>query len=128
MSQRSISDLPEEMMLRIFNLLPPQDLKSAMLVCREWKEIGEDPTLGSWSVVRLKSRQEYHKLNIRRFQLIRELDMPHSMVKVASYCQIAIFFRLSQGCFSSYFASTAYKMDTKIWLFYKIKYFWLIFR
>ena len=75
MSQTSISDLPEEMMVKIFSLLPPQYLKSAMLVCKSWTEMGEDPTLWSWSVVTVRSRQDFHKLNIRRFQLIQELDI-----------------------------------------------------
>ena len=40
MSQAHISDLPEEMMIRIFHLLPLKDLKTLRLVCKVWKNIG----------------------------------------------------------------------------------------
>jgi len=56
-------------------LLPPQDLKSVMLVCKEWMEMGEDPTLWTWSRVKLQSSQDFHKLIIRRFQLVQELEI-----------------------------------------------------
>ena len=56
-----------------------------------------------------------------------QMTMPHSMVKVASFCQIEIFPTLVIWCFSSYLTSIMTKMDTNNWLFYKIKYFWSIF-
>ena len=68
MSLTCITDLPEEMMVKIFSLLPPQDI---MLVCKSWSEIGEDPTLWVWSVLIVNSREDFYKLDIRRFQLIQ---------------------------------------------------------
>jgi hypothetical protein len=56
------------------------------------------------------------------------LYMPHSMVKVASFCQIAFFLTLAMGAFLQNLASILYKMDNNSWLFYKIKYFWPILR
>ena len=38
--------LPEEMLERVFLLLPPRDLKAVVLVCRWWMEVGEAPALG----------------------------------------------------------------------------------
>eukprot|EP00092_Neocalanus_flemingeri_P010344 GFUD01011142.1.p1 GENE.GFUD01011142.1~~GFUD01011142.1.p1 ORF type:complete len:329 (+),score=72.57 GFUD01011142.1:200-1186(+) len=43
------SMLPPEIFERIFQLLPPQDLKMVMLVCKRWKEVGEVPGLWSWA-------------------------------------------------------------------------------
>jgi len=40
--------LPAEMLERVFYLLPPTDLKMAMLVCRWWSEVGEAPGLWDW--------------------------------------------------------------------------------
>jgi len=62
-------------MIKIFKLLPPQDLKSVMLVCKKWVEMGEDPTLWTWSWVTVKSREDFHKLNFRRFQFVQELEI-----------------------------------------------------
>jgi len=62
-------------MIRICKLLPPKDLKSVMLVCRKWMQMGEDPTLWTWSRVRVKSREDFHILSFRRFQLVQELEI-----------------------------------------------------
>ena len=61
MSQTGITKLPEEMLVKIFSLLPPQDMKSVILVCKSWRGIGEDPTLWAWSVVEVNSREDFHK-------------------------------------------------------------------
>ena len=49
-NQINIRLLPE-ILRHIFLLLPPEDLKSAVLVCKMWKEIGEDPYLWRWAMV-----------------------------------------------------------------------------
>ena len=51
MSKTHLSKLPEEIMVTIFSLLPPQDLKSVMLVC---KELVGSPCKG-------KREQEFNK-------------------------------------------------------------------
>ena len=43
--------LPAEMLERVFNLLPPRDLKAVVLVCRWWREVAEAPWLWAWVVV-----------------------------------------------------------------------------
>ena len=45
--------LPWEMLLEIISQLAPTDLKSAVLVCRRWREVGEDPKLWSWAALKL---------------------------------------------------------------------------
>ena len=45
--------LPPELLYQILRLLAPGCLKSAMLVCRLWREVGEDSRLWSWAYVRV---------------------------------------------------------------------------
>jgi len=40
--------LPAEMLQRIFRVLPPEDLKVAVTVCRLWRDIGSQGTLWTW--------------------------------------------------------------------------------
>ena len=48
--------LPKELLLRIFQLLSHEDLKIVVLVCKEWKEIGEIPRLWSSLPVTVNTR------------------------------------------------------------------------
>ena len=41
--------LPAEILEKVFCLLPPRDIKSVVLVCRFWREIGEVPRLWTWA-------------------------------------------------------------------------------
>merc|ERR1711971_23987 len=56
MSSLSIRDinstLPPELLSCIFGFLPFGDLKNALLVCRRWMEVGEQPCL--WESFNLK--------------------------------------------------------------------------
>ena len=52
----TLTDLPEEMVLNIFKLLPPKDIKSVMLVCKESIVFAENPVLWSWSFDRHQAR------------------------------------------------------------------------
>ena len=47
------TQLPAEMLEKIFLFFPPGDLKTAVLVCRWWQEVGEGPRFWLW--VRLSS-------------------------------------------------------------------------
>ena len=44
--------LPPEILRQIFSLLPPADLRSLLLVCQLWREVGESPGLWTWAMVR----------------------------------------------------------------------------
>ena len=68
-------NLPIEIFLSIFKQLSPQDLKSAVLVSKSWQEVGEDPALWTWAVVRVDSRHDFEKFNIQRLKLLQELKV-----------------------------------------------------
>ena len=48
MRTTSVQRFPAEVLEHIFKQLEPRDLKSAVLVCRRWREIGEVPKLWTW--------------------------------------------------------------------------------
>jgi len=73
MAQKSINFLPEEMLIQIFQLLTPKDLKNVTLVCKQWREIGEDPSLWTWAVVTVETREEIQKLKIHRLQRVENV-------------------------------------------------------
>lgn len=86
MSPTSLSELPEEMLRRILRLLPPSDLKTAMLVSKLWKSMVEDPNLWTWVVVSVKTSLDLHRLKIHRLQLIQMIRLPPSD-RINSICK-----------------------------------------
>merc|ERR1719186_1228723 len=64
-------------MLKIFQLLPPQDLKMVVLVCKRWRDMGEDPSLWTWCLVRYKAgkRSDLDKLSVRRLQKMKKINL-----------------------------------------------------
>ena len=42
--------LPDEMIRKVFSFLSPPDLKSSVLVCKRWAEVGQAPGLWSWVI------------------------------------------------------------------------------
>jgi len=70
MELTQINDLPSEMIMRIFKLLTPLDLKMAVLVCKLWREIGEHPSLWTRYFVTVANRDDLEKMKIRRLQLV----------------------------------------------------------
>ena len=69
-----ISLLPAEVLYLIFCWLPPRDLKSVVLVCRLWREVGEAPGLWTWVVLRLTG-EDTEVLGLGRLQAVRELRL-----------------------------------------------------
>jgi len=72
----SINTLPEEMLERVFHLLPPRDLKAVVLVCRWWREVGEAPALWVWVCLRVESWNIGYMpevLNSSRLQAVRRV-------------------------------------------------------
>ena len=43
--------LPEEMLEEIFRLLTPDQLKTAVMVCKRWAEVGQAPILWTWASI-----------------------------------------------------------------------------
>jgi len=78
MSSTSLSELPEEMLRKILRLLPPNDLKTAMLVSKLWKSMVEDPKLWTWAVVSVNTSLDLYKLKIHRLKLIQSIRLPPS--------------------------------------------------
>ena len=65
MEETQIQNLPEEMLMRIFRLLTPQDLKMFVLVCKLWREMGEHPSLWTWCMVTVASKGDVEMLSMR---------------------------------------------------------------
>jgi len=72
---QQFQNLPNEIFLLILKQLSPQDLKSAVLVSKSWQEVGEDPHLWTWAVVRLDSKHDFEKFTIQRLQLLQEVKV-----------------------------------------------------
>jgi len=70
-----ISKLPEEMLRKILKLLPHKDLMSALLVCKSWERIGQDPALWTLFVVKVNTKQDIKKLEIPRLKKIQAISL-----------------------------------------------------
>ena len=60
----------------VFGLLLPRDMKNVVLVCRLWREVGEDPRFWAWVVIRVTRRNMItvpERLESRRMRAVREL-------------------------------------------------------
>jgi len=74
-SQTHISVLPNEVVVSILQHLAPQEIKSAVLVCRQLREMGEKPGFWTWAVVRVNTKDDLEKLRRPRLQLVQEIDV-----------------------------------------------------
>jgi len=68
-----INHLPIEMLIQVFQKLPLQDLKMAVLVSRKWRSIGEDPSLWKSFLFLVHSRDDLNNLSIPRLRDIQEI-------------------------------------------------------
>ena len=71
----TLTDLPEELVLNIFKLLPPKDIKSVMLVCKESIVFAENPVLWSCSFVPIDTKLDFQKLKTQRIHSLSEIDV-----------------------------------------------------
>ena len=67
--------LPVEILMKIFHMLDPQDMKMVVLVCQMWREMGEDPNLWTWCKISLPSRDALKMMNTVRFQLVQDVKL-----------------------------------------------------
>ena len=67
--------LPQEMLERVFSHLAPPDLKTAALICKNWKEAAERPTLWSWVKIRVGDQliRSLSQLRLKRLDGVREI-------------------------------------------------------
>jgi hypothetical protein len=77
-----MEQLPYEVLELVLRLLPPRDLKAAVLVCRRWREAGEAPRLWAWARLQLTSRNRSAMLEALkyggRFRAVRRLEVSAS--------------------------------------------------
>ena len=71
----TISNLPCEVLSHIIRMLPPEDLKTVMLVSKAWKEMAEEPKLWTWLVVNISTISDLKKLEFPRLGQIQTLRM-----------------------------------------------------
>jgi len=79
MTAFGMENLAPEILLNIFGFLPFDDLKSAILVCRWWREVGESPSL--WANLKL-SYMDHESilprlpqvLSLKRLQCLKSLN------------------------------------------------------
>jgi len=74
-SPTHISVLPNEVVYKILQDLPPQEVKSAVLVCKSLREMAEEPRFWTWAVVRVNTKDDLQKLKIPRLQMLQEIDV-----------------------------------------------------
>ena len=79
-SLRHINSLPREILLLIFRYLDAQQLKTAILVCKTWRDVGEDPVIWKHfklvvSNVEVETGYLETILAFRRFTSIQHLEV-----------------------------------------------------
>ena len=68
--------LPPEMLHQVFWQLPPRELKNVVLVCRLWREVGEEPVLWAGVIPRVTRENMStmpERLGSKRMRAVREL-------------------------------------------------------
>jgi len=74
-SPTHISVLPNEVVFKILQHLSPQEVKSAVLVCKFLREMAEKPRFWTWSVVTVNTKDDLQKLKIPRLQMLEEINL-----------------------------------------------------
>jgi len=77
-SIRHINSLPQELLFTIFKHLTFSDLRSVVLVCKHWRDVGEDPVL--WKKLKLVVEKPKmvlisNILSIRRLACVEHLEV-----------------------------------------------------
>ena len=84
---------PKKILKYIFSLLPPPDLKAAVLVCKLWAEVGQAPDLWNW--VAFKVCQENmesmpERLQQPRMKKVKEMKMNPCNTTVSNDFMVAL--------------------------------------
>ena len=77
----NIENLPPEMMIKIFKVLEPLNLKNIALVCKRWKNISDSSGLWSWSRLNLGDLSSLVKLNMKRAEHIENICLEECDIK-----------------------------------------------
>lgn len=70
-----VSVLPNEVVFKILQLLPPKEVKAAVLVCRFLRKMAEEPRFWTWAVVKIDTKGDLQKLKIPRLRMLEEIDV-----------------------------------------------------
>eukprot|EP00105_Crassostrea_gigas_P015757 XP_011432862.1 PREDICTED: F-box only protein 2-like [Crassostrea gigas] len=62
-TNRNIQDLPEELRIRIFSILPLKDIVSVCLVCKKWNSLANSESLWKIKCNSLPANVERERLN-----------------------------------------------------------------
>ena len=71
------------MLRKILKLLPHEDLMSAMLACKSWLDMGEDPALWTLFMVTVNTRDDIQKLRIPRFHSVQAIQLCSTLTEVS---------------------------------------------
>ena len=76
--------LPPDLLYTVLRWLPPLDLRTAVLVCRRWREVGQSPGLWTWlalpQVTGDNMATVVEMLGVRRLQGARTLSVREAVV------------------------------------------------
>ena len=76
--------LPKELLEMFLILLPPQDLKAALLVCQSWREVGDRSKFWTWVCLMLKVTAANLSVMPQVLGIARLQSMEKISVKVVS--------------------------------------------
>jgi hypothetical protein len=69
----TIESLPAEMLIKIFQILEPRNIKETSLVCRHWNDIMDSSGLWGWCKLKLYNLDDLVKLEMRRAQYLEQI-------------------------------------------------------
>jgi len=77
-SQTHGSVLPHEVVVSILQYLGPQEIKSAVLVCKSLRDMLEKPGFWTWAVITVNTKDDLEKFKNPRLQMMKEIDVTQS--------------------------------------------------
>ena len=86
-SKACILNLPSEILVKIFEHLNHEDLINSILVCRRWRDVGEDPFL--WKEFKLIANVDNIKelnsiITMKRLANIKEVMFENCVLKIVT--------------------------------------------
>jgi hypothetical protein len=94
------SALPREILSTVFGFLSHHNLATALLVCRLWREVGEDPFLWSQFRIFVKSAQRFLEMTgMSRMAFARKLEMNEKFSRTKHEMKSIFNLVSANGCF-----------------------------
>ena len=99
--------LPREILSKVFGFLSNHDLANALLVCRFWRDVGEDPFLWTKFRIFVKSAQIFLQMTgMPRMAFARKLEMDEKFSRTKHEMESILNLVAANGCFK--------EMDVKL--------------